>query len=124
MHRTGDNSGHVIIPSLKETTRYARKNEAVLGAVAREQGLKGVCALMRDSTGVSWPRFEENARAYLLLSVTADAQAWVGGYEPDEYERIAGCMIDVLLGGVATRRSAWHPARLDVLTHAQESDAA
>jgi hypothetical protein len=36
-------------------------------------------ALMRGSPSVVWPRTDENARAYLILSVTADAQAWPGG---------------------------------------------
>lgn len=92
--------------------------------VAYENLFRRVRALMRGLPGGNWPRIEENARAYLILSVTADAQAWIGAYEPDEYERVARRMIDVLLGGLAAGNSAWNPFRVEVLARPPESDTA
>jgi AcrR family transcriptional regulator len=56
--------------------------------------------LTRDGANRVRTRAEENARAYLLLALTTDAQSWIGRYETDDFGRVAHFMIDVLLDGL------------------------
>jgi AcrR family transcriptional regulator len=81
---------------------------------AYEDLFRRVRALLRGEEGLLLARAEENARTYLLLALTTDAQSWVGRYEPDDYGRTARVMTDVLLGGLAAPGARWAPGKLIV----------
>jgi AcrR family transcriptional regulator len=65
-----------------------------------------------DATGAApLDRAVRNARAHLLLSSVSWSRAWLQRYEPDDYERVADRMSDILLHGVAAAGHEPAPAQ-------------
>jgi len=64
--------------------------------------------------GVQSPlgRTEQNARAHLLLSLTLWGRFWVERCEPDDYDRAADRLFDILIGGLASPSATWAPSPL------------
>ncbi|HQP66532.1 MAG TPA: TetR/AcrR family transcriptional regulator [Quisquiliibacterium sp.] len=67
------------------------------------RGIRGLVAV----EGASRPqRRAHSALAHLLLSVVFFTRAWIRRYEPADYPRVAGCLSDLLLGGMGGA-AAW-----------------
>jgi AcrR family transcriptional regulator len=69
-------------------------------------------ALIHADGGPDLPRSEQNARAHLLVSLMHGARHWIDHYEPDDYERVAHRIADILVSGLASSRSTWRPTQL------------
>lgn len=69
------------------------------------------------------PRLHRNARAHLLLSEVFWAGAWLKNFEPQDYDRAAQAMSEVMTGGLAVPGASWPKARRLDLTHADDPHA-
>lgn len=58
-------------------------------------------------------RVSLNARTHLLLTLTLWAISWSARYDSEDLPRAAGHMADILIGGIASSRSAWRMTELD-----------
>jgi AcrR family transcriptional regulator len=91
---------------------------------AYEDLFRRVRGVLRGPTGRALSRREENTRAFLLLALTTEIQTWLGRYEPDDYERLATRVVEVLLRGIRGGESRWQPVALDVSDHPVSPDPA
>jgi AcrR family transcriptional regulator len=57
--------------------------------------------------GSGFDRRDLNARAHLLLSLVNWMRAWIRRYEPDDYERVAQRIGDILVHGMARSPQQW-----------------
>ncbi len=79
---------------------------------AYEDLFKRTRRLIRDDSKVMGSRLESNARAHLFFSLLLWARTWVRNYEAEDYTRAGKRMADILLNGLRTAKSQWHPAPL------------
>ena len=54
--------------------------------------------------GDTWSRRELNARTHQLISQLSWAVGWINGYVPQDFQRVADRMTDLLLNGMALRQ--------------------
>jgi AcrR family transcriptional regulator len=63
-----------------------------------------------DAPDLEWlSRGRRTARTHMLLEQLFWAGAWLPKYDPEDYPRICERMYDILVGGLASERSAWGP---------------
>ncbi len=67
--------------------------------------------LLKSAETVGLSRDDLNARAHIIMSVANWMRAWFWRYEADEYTRIAGRIVDVLMNGFSGGQSSWNSAQ-------------
>ena len=68
------------------------------------------------SESMPWmDRPRRHALARLLVDQLGWADAWLGGYEIEDYPRVSARVADIMIGGLATRGQAWPDMPLLVL---------
>jgi AcrR family transcriptional regulator len=72
--------------------------------------------LFRATSGPTFSRIEQNARAHLVFSAIIRAKGWAGRYETEDYPRAAARMADILINGIAATDRTWAPAMLELST--------
>ena len=55
-----------------------------------------------------------SARAHVLLENTFWLTVWITRYDPDQYDRVEGRLMDVFAHGIAARGVEWSPTLLDL----------
>jgi len=68
-------------------------------------------ALLKGQETAGLTRDELNARAHIVLSVANWMRAWMWRYDADEYTRIADRMVDIMINGLGSPRSAWRATK-------------
>ncbi|HVI32119.1 TetR/AcrR family transcriptional regulator [Phenylobacterium sp.] len=68
-----------------------------------------------ESPDLDWlTRGRRTARTHMLLEQLLWAPAWIGKYDPEDYDRVRDRMYDILVEGMAAERSTWGPAPIPV----------
>jgi len=58
-------------------------------------------------------RIPLNVRTHLLMTQIQWIRTWIGAYDPEDYDRLAEHMSDLLIGGIASSGSVWEKCALD-----------
>jgi AcrR family transcriptional regulator len=106
---------------LREVQLLGSPHAEVIFTAYREM-FRSVRRLFMEN-GVRVPNWAAlNARAFLLMVQAVGAMVWAQDYDPDDHERIAARMCDVLIGGIAAPGAAWCTVELDAtLTQAPDT---
>lgn len=87
------------------------QNDAILAAYS--EMFRWVRKLLMSGIVTSENRIPLNVRTHLLMTQIQWIRTWIVAYDPEDYDRLAEHMSDILIGGIASSGSVWEKCALD-----------
>jgi AcrR family transcriptional regulator len=111
------------IPIFSDIRALSRETQWAT-AIAYVGLFRGVRGLLTGPGGVKLSRGEATARAQILLEQIHWLEAWLPGYDAQDYPGVWECMHDILVGGLAPAGAVWNPAPIALAAPAATASAA
>lgn len=87
------------------------QNDAILAAYS--EMFRSVRKLLCSGIVTSENRIPLNVRTHLFMTQIQWIRTWISAYDPEDYDRLAEHMSDILIGGIASTSYVWEKCALD-----------